>query len=357
MDAPKLTLPTEVCSQVVQYAYPSDLPALGRTSKAFQVLAETRIYVHITMKDDASLRRIGTALLSRDHVRSSYVRRLWVYQDPRISRGPWSEGHWRVIQNILPKLVNLESTYIFDEAYVNTWIFDTNQIRFQLREATFGFNWDNALVNFLEGQHELRILCIQAPDEDDNTRRTLAPGSLQKLESFDGPLFVATDLITSPLRRLCIRVDEENAPLFSAYITEFARTNKTLSSLNVLHVPEYLVADSLHVLALSPVSGSLRYLGILNLPVSERYDIHRSLLKFERLEVIQMDVSHWNPPAMILHFAMLATELRTYCFTLRCVVIWVNTQQWLGRCENDHWVFQQLPGQHHPTRDNQWRDY
>ena len=269
MDVPKLSLPTEICAQVVQYARSDDLLALGRTSKAFQVLAETRIYNQIALKDDASIRNMMRSLLSLDHARTSYVRRLCVYQDRRTNRGTWTQGHWRAIQNILLRLVNLETVYVFDEAYSNSWIFDVNEIRFQLREANLGLSWDSALVSFLESQHELRTLYIQAPDEEDNARSTLAPGSLQKLESFDGPLFVATDLITSPLKRLSIRVDEENAPLFSVFITELARTNKTLSSLYVQHVPEYLVADSLHVLALSPLSASLRFIGILNLPIIE----------------------------------------------------------------------------------------
>lgn len=271
MDAPKLALPAEICAQVVQYARFGDLPAIGRTSKAFQILAETRLYNHIIVKDTETLNRVGNSLFTpaRGLARAPYVRRLWVYRDPRTAEGPWRDAHWRAIVILLPMVINLDNLIIWDDTSVHTWCLDAPTIRFQVREANFVFNWDDSLASFLEGQHELRSLIIQAPDEDENTRRILAPGSLQKLESFDGPLFVAIDLMTSPLKRLCIRVDEENAPLFSSYITELSRVNKTLSSLNVLHVPEYLVADSLRVLALSPLSSSLRYLGIVNLPLGD----------------------------------------------------------------------------------------
>ncbi|KAI0698104.1 hypothetical protein BC835DRAFT_1269369 [Cytidiella melzeri] len=357
MEGPRLTLPAEVCAQVVQYAHSSDLPALGCTSKALQVLAETRLYQHVIMKDPTSIYRMSLALHARDFCRAPYVKRLWVYQDTRCSRGVWAEELWIVIRNILAKLENLEIIYIFDENCTNTWIFEPRVLSFRLKEANLGFSWDETFVSFLETQTELRALTIQVPDEDEHTRRILAPDSLQKLESFDGPLFIAADFITSPLTRLNTRVDEENAPLFSTYITTLAHSNKTLRSINVLHIPEYLVSDSLRVLASSYLSSTLRYIGILNLPATEHHDIHRSLLKFQCLEVVQVDISHWAPVPMFCHFPMLATELRTYCFTLRSMLIWVNTHQYLGRYDNERWVFQQLPGPRHPSRDVQWREY
>lgn len=265
-----LNLPAEVCAQIVQCALAGDLPALARVSKTMHVLAETRLYHHVSMRDPQSVYRICVALLSRGSHRTQYVKRLWLFQDTRYcARGPMPEELWILVRDVLTRLDNLESIYLYDNTYMNTWIFDSNHIRFQLRDAHLTFLWDDALVSFLEAQTQIHTLTLTAPDEDERTRRMLIPGSLPNLENYDGPLFAAVDMLSCPIKRLSLRVDEENAPLFSAYVTELARTNKALRSLNVQHVPEYLVADTLHVLAASPLAGSLRYFGILSLPVAE----------------------------------------------------------------------------------------
>lgn len=54
---------------------------------------------------------------------------------------------------------------------------------------------------------------------------------------------------------------------------------------------------------------------------------------------------------------MLATELRTYCRSIRCMVVWCNGLQFLGRYENERWTFQQVPGLRSPSLDYQWREY
>ncbi|KAI0345499.1 hypothetical protein BDW22DRAFT_1352978 [Trametopsis cervina] len=269
MESSKSILPVEICAQIAQHARMSDLPALARVSKPLQVLAETRLYQHIVMRDPPSVYRISISLLARDHQRALYVKRLWVYQDHRASRSPWPEDLWDVVRKVLNALHNLESAYLYDESSTNTWLFDPARIPFQLREANLGFHWDDALMSFLEGQKDLQVLTLQMPEDDEITHRTLSRDALPKVELFDGPLFVALDLRFRPLRRLNIRVDEETVPLFSIYLAELALVNRTLRSLNVQNVPEYLVADSLRVLASSPLAESMRYLGILNLPAAE----------------------------------------------------------------------------------------
>lgn len=264
------SLPAEVCAQIVHCAGAGDLPALARVSKTLHTLAETRLYHDVTMREPQFVYRICIALLARGSHRTQYVKRLCLYQDSRfVPRGPMPENLWILVRDVLSKLDNLEWIYLCDDAYTNTWIFDISPIRFQLREAHLTFLWDDSFVSFLETQIQIRALTLIAPEEDETARRVLTPGSLPHLEYFDGPLFAAMDLLSCPIRRLSIRVDEENAPLFSAYIATLARTSKALRSLNVHHVPEYLVADSLHVLAASPLAASLRYLGILSLPMTE----------------------------------------------------------------------------------------
>lgn len=264
------SLPAEVCAQIVQCARAGDLPALARVSKSLHTLAEARLYHHVTMRDHQSVYRICMALLARGGHRAQYVKRLWLWPDVRYCpRGPMPEELWSLVRDVLTKTDNLEVLYLCDETYTSTWVLDSCRIRFQLREAHLTFLWDDNFVSFLETQSQIRSLTLVTPEEDDRTRRMLTPGSLPNLEYYDGPVFAAADMLTCPIKRLSVRVDEENAPLFPAYVTELARMNKVLRSLNVHHVPEDLVADSLHVLAASRLVVSLRYLGILSLPILE----------------------------------------------------------------------------------------
>ena len=90
---------------------------------------------------------------------------------------------------------------------------------------------------------------------------------------------------------------------------------------------------------------------------TQRRDIHRSLVKFSRLEVMQVDVSHWSGTPMPPYLQrMVATELRTYCATLKQFVFWHGNNQTVWRLDREQWVHQQLPGPRYPPRDVLWRE-
>lgn len=90
----------------------------------------------------------------------------------------------------------------------------------------------------------------------------------------------------------------------------------------------------------------------------QRHDIHRSLLKFSRLEALQVDVSHWhNTPVVLFVQRMVVTELRTYCHSLRQVVFWHGTNQTFWRYDKEQWTHQVVPGTRYVARDHLWREF
>lgn len=352
-------LPVEVIDRIVQFVRRSDLPALSRVSKQLQPIAEARMYEEMIMRDPGQASRGCAALSQQDFLRAPYVKRFWLYQDPRLCRPiPWPEQFWRCVQAILEHMVNLEHIYLCDETYANTWIFE-RPMPFRLRDALLNFQWDEKLVAFLETQDRLRYLCVQTGVDDDTAVVHRAPqlGSLPALAILEAPMHVAFDLLSCKLQRMALVIDDESAPLFGAFVEAFASTNKTMFSLNVVAIPEFLVADSLRVLSASTLATTLRHLGVLSLPLLDRRDIHRSLVKFSRLEVMQVDVSHWTGAPMLPSLQrMVVTELRTYCATLKQFIFWHGTHQTTWRLDGEQWVHQHIPGARYPARDVLWRD-
>ena len=90
---------------------------------------------------------------------------------------------------------------------------------------------------------------------------------------------------------------------------------------------------------------------------AQRNDIHRSLLNFSRLEILQVDVSHWtNAPVPYSMQRVVATELRTYCPTIKQFVFWHGNNQTIWRFDREQWVYQQPPGPRYVARDILWRE-
>ena len=56
----------------------------------------------------------------------------------------------------------------------------------------------------------------------------------------------------------------------------------------------------------------------------QRGNIHRSLLKFHQLEMIQLDLSHWGQQVPLPLQRMIITELRVYCPTVNIIFIWLG---------------------------------
>ena len=263
-------LPVEVLDRIVQFSYPREVLVLSRTSRQLQPLAESRIYEALLLRDSTMALRACQALAARDFVRCAYVKRLWIWQDPRFfPRGPMPEPFWRLVQTVLTKTVNLENLYLYDDTCSNTWIFQA-QLPFQLTEACLYFRWDDKVVMFIERQDRLKVLTITTgPLDEEISRRAPQHGSLPSLETVEAPMHVALDLLGCNIQRLSFMIDDENALLFTTFLEALASTNKTLRSLHVIAIPEFLATDTLRILGSSTLATTLRHLGVLSLPLTD----------------------------------------------------------------------------------------
>lgn len=265
------TLPVEVLDRVAQFSRRQELLVLSRVCRQLQPLAESRLYEELSLREPVIAARVCAALASRNFVRAPYVRRFWLWQDSRFcQRGPWHAPFLHLVQDVLIKMDNLENLYFYDDVCSNTWIFDV-PLPFKLRDAWLHLHWDDRLVAFLETQDRLRYLSIQTSvdDEEGMPHRAPRPGSLPALETLEAPMHVAFDLLPFELKQLGFIIDDENAPLFSSFVEALATINKTIRSLHVVAVPEFLVADTLRMLGASSLSTTLRHLGVLSLPLMD----------------------------------------------------------------------------------------
>lgn len=268
-------LPPEVCSRIVRYAADTDLPSLCRTSKLFQEHAEPKLYHDILLRDPRIVSRICSSLTARDGKRAQYLRRFWITFDYRMyPRAPLPEQFWRLIHDVFLKADNLEYLYITEVEACRPWLADPSSVHFQLRDAAFHMHWDRHLAAFLETQKRLRTLAVTglpwSIDQRGPTHQAhpVAPGSLSDLITFEGRAQIASELLSSPLRHVQTPIDEEDGDAFFTFITK-ARTCKTLCSLHAVIIPDYLACDALRILAESPLCETLRYIGVLALPLDE----------------------------------------------------------------------------------------
>lgn len=264
-------LPVELWERVAQYSRPNEIAQLSRVCKSFQAIAEPKLYQNLTLREHMIAYRVLSSLYIRDCSRAPYVRRLYMWQDPRAGQRVALPGQfWLMVQRVLLKMANLEYLYLYDESCTNTWMFQ-KIFPFQLKEVHLHFFWDEALVAFLVSQSSLKLLTVWDPgleEEDDAAQRIVPHGSLPALETFEGPLHAAVDLLACDrLKRICLSVDEETAALFATYLPALASSNSTLTSLYVVSVPDYLVLYTLQVLSGSPLGERLRHLGLLSLPL------------------------------------------------------------------------------------------
>ena len=259
----------EVVDRVVQASRLPGLLTLCCVSRQFQQSAEKRLYESLHLRDPTRTFLACQALEAQDFARASYVRRFWMWQDirPRIAL---PETFWRLVQKVLTRMDNLEDLYMYDDSHANTWIFEA-AFPFKLREASLHFKWDQKLVNFLNEQESLKYLCLRTGDDDhsnnDLSQRISLTGHLAELETLECPLHVTFDMMMTNLKRLCFILEDDTVPLFESFLEATVISSLPLTSLNILVIPEFLVADTLHMLASSILSTTLRHLGVLSLPM------------------------------------------------------------------------------------------
>ncbi|KAI0738837.1 hypothetical protein C8Q80DRAFT_1222163 [Daedaleopsis nitida] len=369
-------LPVEILSMIASYLAPPDLLPLARTSRACQRAAESRLYESVVFRD-ASAAFFGCHTLTvRRAFRAPYVRRFILYQDPRrlhprMSLAAVPPQFWTTLQAALRVMVNLDYMVFHDPDVAHAWILPTRpaideedgEALFQLSEANVRLPWDAALVAFLADQRALRVLVLgsdadlRGSDSGDGPLCPLPPRALPALEVFSGPLLVVAELLGCPLTRLQIAIDQDTAALLPTVLAELARTVPTLRKLHIVGVPETVSLETLEIAARGVFAPGLRTLGVLQISFHDLPAVHRVLMKLPALEMIELDVSRWDPHPHETFQRMIALDLRIYCPTLRQAVFWLGNHRflwWARDGEGRDWAFVHQPGRA-PVHDNMWR--
>ena len=263
------TLPTELCTRIIQFARQVDLLALCLTNKELNRVAERNIYSEVVLRDAQTANRFSVALISKEGHRGLYVRRFWFWHEYRRNRVPVLPEHfWMNLQKALSYMSDLEDLMIADPTITNTWILNPAYVKFNLVSARLHLAWDADLVAFLNTQTRLRNLLTGARLDEDEGPCALTPGKLSTLQVFEGPLLVAAELSTCPLTHLRILVEEETINSLPVFIDTLIERNQHLRSLCVLHVQPRLAIPLLEGLtAKYSFATRLRYLGVICVPV------------------------------------------------------------------------------------------
>lgn len=160
---------------------------------------------------------------------------------------------------------NLEYLLLQDVTYSNTWIFDPSEIKFQLRDARLRFMWDAHMVEFLQSQRKLRLLNISENLADLN-RPKLKLGSLPLLQTFDGTIITAMQMLSCPLTYLQMRITGDSKHHLPLLLSKLSKVHETLRSLSLLHLQDDQTLDA--VTAISAACPTLQHLGLIPLPIS-----------------------------------------------------------------------------------------
>lgn len=264
-------LPDEVCSGIIQYIHHSpDLLALCCVCKAFNRVAEAKLYEYVILRDPEETLLACQSLNARNGRLGTYVRQFWVVQDRKRMRdahAPISRYIWEEVRLALTNMINLEVMHIQDPTMDNSWIL-TPFPKFQLHEASIGFVWDQNVVAFLQTQS--RIVSLHSMDSiEDGPPLPIPRGTLPELESYNGPILIANELFGCPLVHLQVLLDEESAPLLLNVLSNLMSMRKLLRSINIVGLPEDVLVEALQLFSKASFNVNLRFLGLLPLPVPD----------------------------------------------------------------------------------------
>jgi hypothetical protein len=259
------SLSPEVCGEIVQWTRMNDLPFLARTCKSFQIASEKKLY-DILMLGNPTVAFEACRTIATTERLGPYVRELYVYQEERRFRSvALNLQFWQVVQAAMNQMCHLEKLYIHDPSGQNTFILDPDHLNFQLDDVQLRMNWDDHVVAFLKDQRCLdRLTILRGPD---NFEHPLGPDVLPHLKQFVGAITVATQLLVCPLTHLQVYVDESSSVPLLSFIPRLVKTGATLRSLSIIHLPDPIALDALHLISTS--CPKLCYVGIL--PFASRH--------------------------------------------------------------------------------------
>ncbi|EAU80859.2 hypothetical protein CC1G_03035 [Coprinopsis cinerea okayama7 len=372
---PNTSLSPELCSRIVQFVdvrHTSDLARLCTVSKVFLKEAEPRLYSQLVFGDPR--RAVGAlrSVVGSERGVGKWVRVFWfVYewgvqgtyggqggggqgggsggQGGQGGPPPLPRGFWETVRAALKKMTGLEMLVLYDHTRMNTWL--------RLR-----FRWDANIVSFVRHQHNLELLQV-ADFVEAETEERVGVGRLERLSVVEAHVSVAGQFLEergSRLRNVQVLVDRGHVGVLLGRGSgsgggaggggggggAVARLPKGLRGLSILDLPEEYAVEVLEAVSVS--CPELRALGQFPLPILKRHKFTASLMRLHYLRCIEVDLSSWQPMPVAGAQRALAAELKTFCPSLRWVVVWLqHTRVTWTYGQNEMWVYR--------VEGNQWR--
>lgn len=273
-----------IAALIVSHSRSFDLISLIYTNKSLSAIAERALYRSLVFSNPQTAYRACLTLLDAPRL-AAYVHTLAL--TPRRSASPLANlprHFWETIHDVLTKLPNLQSL-VFPDPYGGdasplasatsfSWVFPL-EVPFTLRDAQIMFPYDAHIAAFVARQRKLRTLHT-AEVASSLTRENLLPvdhsqdvdgqesPAFPDLRVFDGPMAIASQLLTSPLTHM--QTFQHNESDLVAFIPKLRCLRKSLRSLSLHYVPENRVAETVgHIGRCCP---DIRHIGVLSLPAT-----------------------------------------------------------------------------------------
>ncbi|KAF8895805.1 hypothetical protein CPB85DRAFT_1229786 [Mucidula mucida] len=338
-----MELSLEAYRDIVKYVGSrSDLATLCRVSKAFRNVAERALYNTVYMYDVVITMLLCTTLSTQPRV-AEYVDAFTIHisepsdsdenGDEEQSDEDLPEGFLDTLSSALRNLLRLRYLNLCIGPGIpapSAWILQG--CTFQLRTFHCEFDWDSHLVSFLNSQRDLYDLYILDYNDSNTVTPTtdvptpissgLVPEACRRLSILECTFTEAAAALVPgrPVKRLktCFSRSDigEKRQELSRLVSGITQSTGRLRSLDIAD-SVYEASFTLEILTdLSRAVSRLRYLGSFALPVpgDERLRLYGLLMKFPRLQCIELEVSAWVPlPETFPAFRALSAELRIYC--------------------------------------------
>ncbi|KAG9315522.1 hypothetical protein JVU11DRAFT_3137 [Chiua virens] len=307
---PAVTLTPDVCGRI-----------------PLQLEAEAKLYEIIRSANTQVTFRACQSIASQPHL-GRYVHQFCFVPDARRTHDI-PEQFWAMLQLALGWVLS-----------------DLARIPFQLFEARLLFYWDAHLVKFLESQNKLKSLhTIEGPIDDPALH--LEAGSLPELRIYDGPLAAAEHIVHvgSALTHLQVVLDKNSEVDLLAFIPKLSHLASSLRALSILHLPESISIDAFR--SITKACPQLRHIGTIPLPLPRNsYRFHGALMALRQLQVLEVDVTSWSPPAKGLLQRAIAADIRIYTPLIEYICFWAGTTRTLWGLDGNDWSCHSESGQH-----------
>ncbi|THH07113.1 hypothetical protein EW145_g3616 [Phellinidium pouzarii] len=393
----------------------ADLCTLARVSRAFQRAAERALYNTILMKRPRATVDLCNTLAANVRLAVFVDALTIFVQTESDKGGDEGDGekddedeeesskssgadasgfpanYWEGVSAALRQMTRLRFFNLHvdgDAAYA--WIL--RGCTFKLHSFHCDLVWDANLIEFLETQDQLLDLYLAdyvspvtaaptpqpeagsrpqslvppppSPQSSAPSSATIRASSLPALSTLECSFIDAiTALVPGrPVSRVKTCFSSADTPGKTAELRQLGASLRRATGAAAAHGRVYSLdlADSAYtedfslvVLAeLSRRLPELRYLGTLVLPVGlERLQFFGLLMRLRKLHTVELEVSEWEPAPTPQALRALASELRLYCSSIKCVVFVQDFERTVVRAINGFCAVDP-----EANADNLWRD-